>query len=189
MKTQHIYSFGTLCISAILFTACNSADTVQQANAANKQSPETITVEKINADDAEFATTAASGGMMEVAMGKLCAQQTKNSEVKKLGAMMAEDHTNLNKELKVIAANKNLILPVLMSDKDQKMVDNMRNKSGSDFDKSYVKMMINDHEQDIAGFKKEASSGKDADISSFASRALPTLQKHQDAAKATLKVI
>ena len=189
MKTRYIFFFGTLFFSAILFTACNSNDAVKQADAANKQSPETVTVDKINADDAQFATTAASGSMMEVEMGKLCVQQTKNSEVKKLGAMMVEDQTNLNNELKAIAANRNLTLPVLMSDKDQKMVDNMRNKSGNDFDKSYVNMMVNDHEEDITGFKKEASSGKDSDISSFATRALPTLQKHLDAAKATLKVI
>ena len=88
-----------------------------------------------------------------------------------------------------IAAGKNLVLPAIMSDKDQKMVDNMRNKSGSDFDKSYINMMINDHVEDIANFKKEASGGKDADISSFATRTLPTLQKHLDAAKAAQKVI
>jgi putative membrane protein len=50
-------------------------------------------------------------------------------------------------------------------------------------------MMINDHVEDIANFKKEASGGKDADISSFATRTLPTLQKHLDAAKAAQKVI
>ena len=189
MKTQYKFSFSAIFLSAVLLTSCNSNDAVKHADAANKQSPETVTVEKINTDDAQFATSAADGGMMEVEMGKLCAQQTKNSEVKKLGAMMVADHTNFNNELKVTAGNKNLILPVMMSDKNQKMVDNMRNKSGSDFDRSYVNMMVNDHTDDITDFKKESATGKDADISSFATRALPTLQKHLDAAKATLKVI
>jgi putative membrane protein len=33
--------------------------------------------------------------------------------------------------------------------------------SGDTFDKSYIKGMIRDHEEDIAMFKKEAASGKD----------------------------
>ncbi len=189
MKTHFTVSFTSLFISAVLFTSCNSSDSIKQANAANTQSPDMVPSEKVNSDDAKFATAAASGGMMEVAMGKLCADHTKNTEVKNFGAMMVEDHTNANNELMNIAAGKNLTLPVAMSDKDQKMVDDMRNKSGSDFDKSYINMMVNDHVEDIADFKKEASEGKDADISSFATRTLPTLQKHLDAAKAAQKVI
>jgi hypothetical protein len=41
----------------------------------------------------------------------------------------------------------------------------------------------------INAFKKESTSGKDPDISSFAARTLPMLQKHLDAAKAAQKVI
>jgi putative membrane protein len=189
MKTHFPVIFTSLFISAILFTSCNSGDSIKQANAANTHSPDMVPSGKVNSDDAKFATEAASGGMMEVEMGKLCIDHTKNTEVENFGAMMVEDHTIANNDLMNIAAGKNLVLPAIMSDKDQKMVDNMRNKSGSDFDKSYINMMINDHVEDIANFKKEASGGKDADISSFATRILPTLQKHLDAAKAAQKVI
>jgi putative membrane protein len=38
--------------------------------------------------------------------------------------------------------------------------------------------MIEDHEQDIAKFEKEARSGKDPDARAFASATLPTLKSH-----------
>ena len=59
----------------------------------------------------------------------------------------------------------------------------------TDFDKAYINMMVSDHEEDMNAFKKESTGGKDADISSFAARTLPMLQKHLDAAKAAQKVI
>jgi putative membrane protein len=38
--------------------------------------------------------------------------------------------------------------------------------------------MIQDHEEDIAEFKKEAASGQDPDVRAFASAILPTLEAH-----------
>jgi putative membrane protein len=39
-------------------------------------------------------------------------------------------------------------------------------------------MMVDDHHEDIDEFQKAADNVKDADISGFASRTLPTLQEH-----------
>jgi putative membrane protein len=50
--------------------------------------------------------------------------------------------------------------------------------SGDAFDKSFVKTMIKDHEQAIAGFRKEAASGQDPDAKAFAKDTLPTLRSH-----------
>jgi putative membrane protein len=48
-------------------------------------------------------------------------------------------------------------------------------------------MMVTDPEKTVASFEKEAKSGTDADVKSFASKTLPTLKKHlkavQDAEK------
>ena len=46
--------------------------------------------------------------------------------------------------------------------------------SGETFDKSYVKGMMKDHQEDIAMFKEEAMSGRDPDAEAFASTTLPT---------------
>jgi putative membrane protein len=50
--------------------------------------------------------------------------------------------------------------------------------SGQAFEKSYIKGMIQDHEEDIAEFKKEAASGQDPDAKAFANATLPTLEAH-----------
>jgi putative membrane protein len=50
--------------------------------------------------------------------------------------------------------------------------------SGRTFDKAYIKGMIKDHQEDIAEFNKEVSSGRDPDAKAYAQATLPTLQAH-----------
>jgi putative membrane protein len=50
--------------------------------------------------------------------------------------------------------------------------------TGDAYDKSFINTQIKAHEQAIALFKKEATSGQDADAKAFAAATLPTLRKH-----------
>src|SRR5688572_20555565 len=48
--------------------------------------------------DAEFVAMTASGGMLEVELGKIAAQKASNAEVKKFGQHMVTDHSKANDE-------------------------------------------------------------------------------------------
>ena len=50
--------------------------------------------------------------------------------------------------------------------------------SGKAFDKSYIKGMVKDHEEDIKEFQTESASGQDPDAKAYAAATLPTLQAH-----------
>jgi putative membrane protein len=189
MKIRFSISFCFIFISAIILTGCNSNSPIKQAEAMSTSGSDSSAAVKVNNDDAQFAIATTSGGMMEIELGKLCATQAKNAQVKSFGAMMVEDHTNADNELKAIAGNKNLILPAAMNANDQQMYNDMKKKTGSDFDRAYINMMVTGHEKVMNDFKKEATGGKDADISSFATKTLPVIQKHLDAAKAAQKVV
>ena len=63
--------------------------------------------------------------------------------------------------------------------------DDLAAKKGADFDKAYINAMIDDHQEDIDEFKKESTDGKDADLKTWATNKLPTLQGHLDMAKTT----
>lgn len=128
--------------------------------------------------DAKFYRDAAEGGMAEVAMGNLAQQKAQSPSVKDFGAQMVKDHSATNEKLKALAQSKNITLPANPSVTEMAMKDKLQVLSGPTFDKSYIKGMIKDHEEDIAEFKKEATSGKDPDARAFASATLPTLEAH-----------
>ena len=129
----------------------------------------------------DFVADAATGGMMEVELGNLALQKAKSQQVKDFGKMMVDDHTKANNNLKEIASKKNIDVPASITDNQRKDIDKLSKKSGADFDKAYVDMMVEDHKKDIDAFKKASGNVGDNDIKNFATTTLPTLQKHLDA--------
>jgi putative membrane protein len=132
----------------------------------------------------DFATEAASGGMMEVQLGQMAQQKAQNQRVKDFGKMMVQDHSQANDELKAIAAKENIALPDSMSDDKKKHVNDLSSKTGKDFDKAYMDMMVDDHKEDIDKFKDAAQNVPDSAVKAFATKAVPVLQKHLDSAQA-----
>jgi putative membrane protein len=116
---------------------------------------------------------AAKGGMMEVAMGKVAEQKGQSEDVKSFGKRMVTDHGKANEELKKIAAEKNVKLPV------------KEPTASWSSDKAYIDMMVKDHEKVLAEFKQEASSGSDPDVKKFADDTAKVVQEHLDLAKET----
>jgi len=126
----------------------------------------------------KFVHEAASGGMMEVALGKIAAQQASSSDVKEFGQRMVADHTKANDELKDLAARKDITLPKGLDSNQRAEIARLSKLSGHDFDQSYMKAMTTDHVQDVAAFKEAAASSPDTDVKAFAAHTLPTLEDH-----------
>lgn len=132
----------------------------------------------------EFMRDAAQGGMAEVKMGELAGSKAQNAEVKQFGQRMVTDHSKANDELKAVAAKKSVTLPTEVNAKQMEDMSKLQKLSGAEFDKEYVKMMVEDHEKDVADFQKQAETGTDADAKAFAAKTLPTLKEHLQMIKA-----
>ncbi len=143
--------------------------------------------EKLSRADTSFIKEAATGGMMEVELGKLAADKAGSDKVKQFGRQMQEDHGKANDELKQLAANKGVELPTSLGVKEKLTVQRLSKLSGEDFDRQYMKTMIDDHKTDVKNFEKQAAKAKDPDVKSFASKTLPTLKKHLKLAETTGK--
>jgi len=156
-------------------------DSTSDSSGAAKTSSIPASVSK---DDATFVVNAANAGMTEVQLGQLAQQKGTMKDVKDYGAMMEKDHTAAGEKLKAIAAQKNITLPSTISNDMQKNVDDLQKKSGKDFDKAYISMMVDDHKKVISQFEDESKKGSDADIRAFADSTLHTLRHHlQEAEK------
>ncbi len=132
----------------------------------------------------DFVTKAASGGMLEVQLGQLAQQNAKSQRVKDFGSMMVTDHSKANDELKSLAASNNITISSTLLPPHQQHIAMMSKMKGTDFDKHYMDMMVNDHKEDISDFKKEANSSNKDVFKNFAGKTLPVLQKHLDSAQA-----
>lgn len=129
---------------------------------------------------------AASGGMAEVEMGNLAARKATDPKVKEFGQRMADDHTKANNELKSVVSSKGVTLPDRIDAKDQSTKDRLSNLSGAEFDRAYMRDMVQDHKTDIGEFEREANHGSDPDLKAFAAKTLPTLREHLRMAESAL---
>jgi putative membrane protein len=131
----------------------------------------------VGKSDEQFLTKAAQGGMMEVEVGRLAQEKGSSNEVKEYGRKLEQDHTKANEQLKKLAESKNVQLPADMG-AEKAAVDKLRNLSGEQFDKAFLKMAVKDHKKDVNEFQKESNRAMDSDVKNFASTTLPTLQEH-----------
>lgn len=127
--------------------------------------------------DREFIEKAASGGMEEVAAGKMAEGKAQNADVKSFAGMLVTDHSANNEELQALARQKGVTLPAALPKKEEKKIAKM--EKAKNFDKTFIhEQGIEDHKHDIKDFKKAAKEAKDPDVKAYAEKTLPTLEKH-----------
>jgi len=156
----------------------------RNSRANNNATGEQAGMGNMASQDHNFLMDAAMGGLMEVELGRLAAQQGASDAVKQFGQRMVDDHSKANAELMSLASSKGMTLPTELDEKHRQHVTKLSSLSGAEFDRAYGKMMASDHNKDVSEFEKESTRGTDADLKAFASKTLPTLQEHLQMARA-----
>lgn len=136
--------------------------------------------DSLNSTDADFLKKAAKGGLTEVELGRLAARKAVSPEVKQFANRMIRDHSKANQQLTALAASKGVDVPKSAPLSEDASAAHLKMLSGKSFDEAYVKMMVEDHKEDVADFQKESESAQDPDVKNFASKTLPILQSHLD---------
>jgi len=76
-------------------------------------------------------------------------------------------------------------LPTGLMTKQQSMIDRLAKLSGKEFDRQYMKSMIEDHAEDVAKFEQEAKQARDRDVKHFAKNTARVLKEHLKLAQKT----
>jgi len=133
-----------------------------------------------------FVDHAAEGGLAEVELGKLAADQATNADVKQFAHKMVDDHSKAGDELSGLASSKGIPAPTTVtSPKGRATIDRLSKLSGPAFDRAYMQAMVADHDHDVNEFKSYVAHGDDAELKAWAEKTLPTLEEHQRLAKQT----
>lgn len=145
----------------------------------------TLTAGAYAAMDANnFVEEASAKGIAEVEAGKLAQEKGVGEDVKAFADMMVKDHSAANEKLKTLAASKKISVSpdADLIDKAKAMILELR--GAKSFDQAYANNQVKAHEAAIELFQDYSNSGEDAELKSFASATLPTLQAHLEKAKA-----
>src|SRR5262249_32305971 len=108
-----------------------------------------------------------------------------SQEVRNFAQKMIDDHTKAGDQLKQLANQKSITVPGDVNAQDKATMDRLSKLSGKAFDRAYMDEMVKGHEKVVAAFHHEISMGKDADVKSWTSKTLPTIEEHLKMARTT----
>jgi putative membrane protein len=159
-------------------TTTTSAGAGASQTTTTNQPPtqEAITTEMRN--DLPFIEEAASANLMEIQLGQLAQSKASNAAVKQFGKRMVTDHRALEQQVSSMVSRNNIALNASIKSDHQAQVDRLRNLSGPEFDKAYMSLMIQDHQNDIAKFQQQTQAADAPQVRELATKSLPVLQQH-----------
>ncbi|MHB1278570.1 MAG: DUF4142 domain-containing protein, partial [Bacteroidia bacterium] len=138
--------------------------------------------ERKNEKDAQFLVNAAEINLEEIQLAQLAQLKGSVLHVRELGKTMEVAHTQLQKDLIVLAGSKGISIPTTQTDLANEAYTKLNEKSGVEFDRAYADKMVNGHKDAIAAFEKASTDGEDTEIKNWAGTTLPELRKHLDLA-------
>ena len=150
------------------------------ATGSASMAQDTATSAQSSASAKEFVEKAGTSGLAEVEMGELGARKAKNGQVEAFAKRMVADHTKANQELLTASKGKGVQVPSSRSDMHKATVEKFQQQdAGKNFDRDYMKQMVEDHKAAVELFETAADDEKlDLDLRSYAKRTLPTLRDH-----------
>jgi len=181
MKAASRYLLGILVAVSLAFPAAAKAQSDPQGPSESAGSAQ------LSPADRKFVQEAAIGGMLEIELGRLAVEKAVSAPVRQFGQRMVNDHSQGNEQLRSIAQTKGIALPDSLDAKHRQEVEQLRKLSAAQFDQAYMKLMLEDHQQNIREFRKEATQGTDSNVKSFAASTLPKLHDHLAMAREAAK--
>jgi putative membrane protein len=150
-------------------TATSEEDSARMASIRSKE------------NNAQMVAELASSGYLEIEMAKAAKKKSENKQVKKIAALLQSDDVVLMKQLKQVAANRNIHVPDSVPDHDmQKLAKMTENNSSAAFDKKWCADVLDEYETLIAEMEDAATTVTDPSLRAWINDALPKIRVHRD---------
>ena len=133
--------------------------------------------------DQDFLIQASSCGHAAQKFSEVAAKQASDPAVKEFANKMVKEHTQCNEGLAKIAKDKSIAIAVGAEKDTRDTLTRLGNLKGAEFDREYLRVMVEGHEKGIRMCEAQAKSGKDEKLNTFATLTLARLKDHLKEAK------
>jgi len=128
--------------------------------------------------DKTFLDMAADTNMTEAHLGQMAEADASATSVRDFGRKLARDHTNAYESLTELASKVGVNIPKGIDVQRDRSVEELARLKGDQFDGSFLRNEVRDHEAALAAFRREAEHGHDAAVKAYASKMVPVLEDH-----------
>lgn len=171
--------WGFLLILLMMSVACNNGqgtrqDSTEIADRIND------TTAQVNESDARFAVSAADHNLGGIQLANLAMENANDARIKAIALNLLQEHQQANQELSSIGNRKMITLPDVTGDRQMDDLRKLHNEKADHFDRTYLQLMIEHHEDMRSLLEKASDDARDADLQAYASKYLPLIKRHEE---------
>lgn len=176
---ETLRKIGLVCIVlGLTGMACNNSNsTVDRAQAVNDSTA------LVHENDAEFAVLAADLNMETIELAQLAETNAQDNRIIEMANTVLQEHQKASSELSQISADKQITLPMAMSQDRREDVSELQTRDSIDFDRHYLDELIDRHEEARRLYEDARDDVRDAELQAFASKYLPLIKRHKEMLK------
>jgi putative membrane protein len=133
--------------------------------------------------DQEFIARAISCEVAEVKFAERALKQSSNEDVKKLAQKVIEQHMKMRDMLLEKAKDMKVAVVEGFEKSHRDTFEKLAKLEGKDFDREYLRYLVEDHEKGMKMYEKWAKDARDATLRDIAGRAQLTAKDHLEQAR------
>ena len=141
-------------------------------SAARPAPPEKLVTTSIGGRDLRFLTDALEYGLEQVFLTGLAQKQAHGERVKAIAGVLAETQQEENAKIARLAASKGVTLNAQEAAAQKALARKFAKLKGEKFDRAWIEQIVTLNQKSVANYNL-ASQSTDADIQTFAVKALP----------------
>ncbi|HEY7210120.1 MAG TPA: DUF4142 domain-containing protein [Bryobacteraceae bacterium] len=135
-------------------------------------------VDTLNPDEKTFIDFAGQTDLVNVRLAQMAQMQASSQQVKNFAVMLERDHAADLKKLTAIAKRTGVTAPSKLDEVHMNFVQRLNKSKGKSFDLTFLKTVVNEHENAFVPYKREADNGFNPNLKTYAKGALPRLDSH-----------
>jgi putative membrane protein len=198
-------AFMPLALAVVVTLACNTgtrnaAEEAREDANINRTDDGAIGTGGADDNNREWVAMSMDANMAEIELGRMAQNQAASAEVKQFAQMVVNDHSKALDELKPIASRQGTPTVAQMSDDKRELRDRLSKLQGAEFDREYMRAMIDAHEDVVDHLQTRANEDRfgenkgqttpertddavEMQINQWAAKVLPTTRHHLEEAR------
>jgi putative membrane protein len=133
--------------------------------------------------DAKFIRDTDANHFLEIRLARLAETRARNADVRSYARKMLNERTNMSERWTAMAANNGMPIKSGMGKDHKGKLERLEKFYGTDFDREYMALQLNNHNAILSYFRKEGRAANSAAVRQEVNRGIPILEQELRQAK------
>jgi putative membrane protein len=121
--------------------------------------------------------------LFEMQLGQTAASKAQSSTVRDFGQRMLTDHNRMQDQWSALLTKYGIEYRTTLRPEQEQQMRQLEQLSGREFDRAYMGLMIQEHQNDVSKFQSQGRSAKSAEVRQLVEAGLPVLEQHSTLAR------